>query len=128
MGERNKAGQFLPGHKGIGGRKVGSRNKLSESFLSDLERVWRKKGLKALERVAEDEPATLVKVAASLIPRELLASMTVNATADHNIFADAQSFAEAFRLARQHIGADLPPMLEIEAAEPDSDDDGIPAN
>ena len=34
--ERNKLGRFLPGHKSIGGRRRGSRNLLSERFLTDL--------------------------------------------------------------------------------------------
>jgi hypothetical protein len=116
---RNRAGQFLKGHPGIGDRKLGSRNKLGEKFLADLEAIWRKRGKAALERVAVDDPAILVKVAASLMPKELIAQQT-NLNFDVSLFADAKNFAEAFRLAKNYLGlsnADAPRMIEIEAEE-----------
>ena len=50
---RNKAGQFLPGHKSIGGRKRGSRNLLSEQFLGDLHDAWKRHGKAVLEAAAK---------------------------------------------------------------------------
>jgi hypothetical protein len=38
--ERNKNGTFVAGHRGGPGRPVGSRNRLAESFLADLQREW----------------------------------------------------------------------------------------
>jgi hypothetical protein len=34
-----------------------------------------------------------------------------------NLFAECRSFAQAFRLARDHIGADEPLMIEAEATD-----------
>jgi hypothetical protein len=122
--ERNKVtGRFVKGHKLVGnGRPLGSRNRLATAFLSDLQRQWMKSGKKALERTAEDDPVAFTKIVAGLLPREMLASViSVNTNVDVSLFADAQNFAEAFRLARQHIGADQPPMIEA-AAEPEQDE------
>ena len=60
-----------PFKKGEGGRKPGSRNKLSEDFLRDICEVWDKYGKDALNSVAVNEPAKFVTVAASLIPKEM---------------------------------------------------------
>jgi hypothetical protein len=116
---RNERGQFLRGHRNVGGRPRGARNLLSERFLSDLQRAWQKHGAKALDKVAAEAPETLVKVIAGLMPRELIA--LANVSVDVNLFADAKNFAEAFRLARRHIGADLP-LIEAEHMENDDDD------
>jgi hypothetical protein len=45
--ERTKTGQFVKGHRGYGGRKLGSRNKLSEAFLTDLHKTWLRHGKKS---------------------------------------------------------------------------------
>lgn len=110
---RNKAGQFLPGHKSQGGRPLGSRNKLSEKFLSDVEKVWKRKGLKALEIVAENDPSTFCKIAASLIPKQLNSTLDVNI----DLFAKARTRLEAYRMARDFIGAENNEPLLI-VAEP----------
>jgi hypothetical protein len=68
-----KTGRFLPGNPGsrAGGRPRGSRNRLSEKFLADFHAVWEDQGLEALQKVAESDPSTFVRVAASLLPRKL---------------------------------------------------------
>jgi hypothetical protein len=121
--ERDGTGKFLRGHRGFGGRPKGARNLLAESFLKDLETTWKRHGIRALEKLAADDPAVLVRVVASVLPKELFAQfVNVNANVDLNLFADAKSYAEAFRLARRHIGADLPPMIEG-AIEPEEEFD-----
>ena len=41
------------------------------------------------------------------MPKELFAQfVNVNANVDLNLLADAKSYAEAFKVARQYIGAD----------------------
>lgn len=57
------------------GRPKGSRHKLSESFLKDLNEVWREGGPAALRIVARDDPATFIRVIASILPKE--AELTV---------------------------------------------------
>jgi hypothetical protein len=67
--ERSKGGQFLKGHGRVGGRKIGSRNKLSEAFLADLHSRWLKHGKKVLDRVAETAPETFLRVCATVLPK-----------------------------------------------------------
>jgi hypothetical protein len=122
---RTRGGQFAKGHATPwGGRKPGSRNKLAHSFLSDLQKQWMKSGKRVLERTAEDDPVAFAKIVAGILPREVLASViSVNTNVDVSLFADARNFAEAFRMARAHIGADPPMMIEgaveLEQDEPD---------
>ena len=63
---------FEPGESGNpAGRPKGSRNKLSEAFVTDLFETWQTHGRKAIERVVNETPAAYLKVVASLVPREL---------------------------------------------------------
>jgi hypothetical protein len=67
-----KTGRFLPGTRGRGGgRPLGSRHKLSAKFLADFHAAWEQYGVAALQKVAEHDPSTFVRVAASLLPRKL---------------------------------------------------------
>ncbi|WP_315806567.1 MULTISPECIES: hypothetical protein [unclassified Bradyrhizobium] len=71
-----KSGRFQTGNIG-GGRKPGSRNKLSEAFLSDVEASWRQHGAEVLDRVARDEPGTYLRAIVALMPREAMLSVDV---------------------------------------------------
>lgn len=53
------------------GRPKGSRNKLGEAFLKDFLEVWEEGGLDALQRVRKFDPATFIRVAASILPKEI---------------------------------------------------------
>ena len=116
---RAKNGTFLPGRQGGPGRPVGSRNRLSEKFLADLQRVWLKKGAAALDKVADSNPEVLVRVVASILPRQLDAMLTMNV----DIFAKARTRLEAYRLARDFIGAEdeEPRLIEAQAVEVEDD-------
>jgi len=94
--ERN--GRFLPGNSGNGGRKPGSRNKLGEAFVEDLRDCWQQHGAEALQRVARDDPATLLKVIASLLPKDLNLNVGVN----------VETFVQTFRSAQAMLGNDPP--------------------
>jgi hypothetical protein len=77
-----KTGRFLTGHKRPGpGRPRGSRAKLSEQFVSDLADAWQKHGIEALERCAQEEPATFVRTIANLLPRDIRIDATIDVTA-----------------------------------------------
>lgn len=90
--ERDKRnGRFVTGGKPGPGRAVGSRNKLTESFAVDLKRAWEIHGTDVLDRVARDEPGTLLKVIASLMPKDL--------NLHHDVTVDVRDFAQQFRAA-----------------------------
>jgi len=63
---------WKPGQSGNpAGRKPGSRNKLVEDFVSDLQEKWRTDGADILDRVAANEPAKIVEVISRLAPKDI---------------------------------------------------------
>ena len=122
--QRAKDGTFVRGHVGYGGRKPGSRNKLAESFLSDLQREWARSGRKALELTATTDPVAFTKIVANLLPKEMLASViNVSAKVDVNLLADVNDFAAAYQAWGKAIGVAKPPLLEASPEEDVAQDD-----
>jgi hypothetical protein len=69
---RDDKGRWLPGvPQHGGGRPKGVKHKLGQSFLNDLALHWQTEGADILKRVTKDDPATVLRVIASLIPKEL---------------------------------------------------------
>lgn len=64
-------GRFLTGNNG-GGRPKGSRNKLGEQFLSDLQELWAEEGADVLKEARDDRPMEFAKMVAGILPKELL--------------------------------------------------------
>jgi len=63
-------GQFKKGKKGGPGRPKGARSKLGEKFLQDLYAAWLEEGSKVIQEVIKTKPEALLKVVASLLPKE----------------------------------------------------------
>jgi hypothetical protein len=68
---RDDQGRFLTGNSG-GGRRKGSRNKLTERFLDTIADDFAAHGADAIAKVRVDDPAAYLKIVGSLIPRELI--------------------------------------------------------
>jgi hypothetical protein len=121
---RDANGKFLRGHRVLAGagRPLGSRPKLAEAFLADLTKEWGVSGRKALKRCAQADPVQFCKLVGALLPRQVVGELvTLSATVDaKDLFAAARDYAQAFEIARQHIGAELPPMIECEV-EPEEE-------
>lgn len=98
-----RTGRFVSGNSGGPGRKVGSRNKLGEAFVADLRDAWAEHGPDVIARVARDDPAALLKVIASLMPK----TIDLNA----NIGIDARNVLDAFRQAVGLLGNEPPKVL-----------------
>jgi hypothetical protein len=76
---KNKSNQFQKGQSGNpAGRPRGSRNKLSERFISDLAALWEEQGSSILQKVAEDNPARLLIVMVQILPKNFQLAMTDN--------------------------------------------------
>lgn len=67
--------KFEKGHPGGPGRPKGARTKLQEAFWKDFAGAWEQHGAAALMKVATEDPSTFVKVAASVMPKELEATV-----------------------------------------------------
>lgn len=69
---------FKPGQSGNpAGKPKGARNKLQEAFWKDFAGAWEQHGVGALLKVATEDPATFVKVAASVMPKEIEGAIEV---------------------------------------------------
>jgi hypothetical protein len=67
---------FELGRAKTGGRRKGSRNKISEAFLKDLAAEWEISGPAALKVMAKEDPSGFVKVTAALLPKEFEITQT----------------------------------------------------
>jgi hypothetical protein len=70
---RHKASR-KPGN--VLGRNAGSKNAISHAFLKDLQALWEDQGPAILKRVAKRNPEALIRVMASLVPKEMAVDET----------------------------------------------------
>ncbi len=75
--EKKQHHGFTPGVSGNPkGRPKGSRNKFSETFLSNLCEDFEEHGAAAIQRVRLNDPSTYMRVCAALIPKEMKVEQT----------------------------------------------------
>ena len=69
------------------GRPAAIRNRFSNAFLADFLTDWQANGAAAIKTVRMRDPSTYLRVAASILPKELMvdAVMTTGMTADERI-------------------------------------------
>lgn len=97
VAERDGQGRFLSGNNG-GGRKKGSRNRLTETFLAAIEGDFAEHGADVLEKLRTDDPAAYLRIIASLVPRGLI--LKREQEPDFSDMTDeelAEMFGRAFR-------------------------------
>lgn len=69
-------GKFVKGQSGNpAGKPLGTRNRLIESFVTDLQEKWRTDGASILDRLAINEPAKLVEAISRLAPRDVAVTL-----------------------------------------------------
>lgn len=110
-------GKFKKGNTAVGaGRPRGSRNKVGELFLMDLQDLWADQGMKILHRVARDKPHEVLKVIASLLPRQLHVQM--NQLAD---YSDEQLAQLRAMLEVRVEGREDPKLIEGQVIDAESE-------
>lgn len=53
------------------GRPKGSRAKLAESFINDIQEDWKDNGKAVLAKVRTEDPSTYLRVVAAVLPKEI---------------------------------------------------------
>jgi hypothetical protein len=103
LDERGLAHRWQSGQSGNpAGRPLGTRNKFSESFVSDVAAVWADRGRGILEKMAEDEPARFAELCGRLIPRDV--SLTISERLPGGLDADDwQITMEVLQATRQAL-------------------------
>jgi hypothetical protein len=99
------------------GRKPGSRNRINEAFLVDLEDIWRRRGPEMMEKAATAEPMQFVKMVAGLQPSKIESELTVNNTFAQFNLTDPREFAAAWEIARKVVYGQAP-MIEADEGVP----------
>lgn len=104
--KRAEGGRFAPGGPAGPGRPKGSRNKLCEDFIADLQKFWEEGGAKVIQDVAETRPHELLKAVASLCPKDVTVKVDPLAEIDDDELDSLIHAARALRRLHQEDGGD----------------------
>jgi hypothetical protein len=99
--ERDSKGRFLSGTKPGPGRKLGSRNRHTENFLTEFADDFEKHGAAVIAKVRVERPEIYLRIACDLLPRHAELDVDV-----HHAFTGVGDVLEAFRLATDLLGTD----------------------
>lgn len=69
----------------VNGKPRETRNKLSNAFIHALLTSFNEQGVKVIDRVIAEEPATYLKVIASIMPKELEISNNIGDLTDEQL-------------------------------------------
>jgi len=99
--ERDSKGRFLAGNSGNGGRKRGSRNRLTDQFLTVIADDFAEHGAEALAKLREKDPAAYLQLVGGLVPRELIAKHETEHDYSEMTLEEVQEFLERQRMNRE---------------------------
>jgi len=97
--------RFAPGSNG---RPKGSRDRLSAAFLKAMSDDFDTNGVAVVERVRTEDPATYLRVVASLLPKEVEIS--------RRVFDDVSEdeLAAVIEILREEVRKETPPASKPE--------------
>jgi hypothetical protein len=87
-----------------GGRPAGVRNRFSGAFLTDFLADWEAGGAAAIKVVRLRDPSTYVRVAASILPKELMVEAVTSGLS-------AEERTEMIAMSKQHLLTKQEPVL-----------------
>lgn len=96
------------------GRGKGTRNRISQQLVDDFTRHWAEHGYAAIEKVYADNPGLYLKIATSLVPKELLLQVSKP--------LDEMSDAELARVALDAAPKLIAHFAQEQEAHDDEDD------
>jgi hypothetical protein len=111
------------------GRGKGIPNKFSQQLVADFAADWREHGAAAIEQLRKENVAAYVKIATSLVPRELLlqVSRPLAELSDDELEAAALAERDQAAMLIEHIrlrgGAQLIEQAQREVLGEDESDD-----
>lgn len=108
--DRGARGQFVKGHKGRGGRPANTPTKFGQRFREDMDKVWAKRGRKALNNIDDKE---LVKAAIQLYPKQVEIEAKFQIEQQTKISLEVSNFIDAWKI----VGAEPPKLIEAQAIE-----------
>jgi hypothetical protein len=95
---RDDQGRFLTGNSG-GGRRKGSRNRLTEVFMSAIADDFAEHGAEAIARVRSNDPVTYLRIIAAIVPPDLVLKRELEPAIDYAelTYEEAGKLADAER-------------------------------
>lgn len=117
--ERGAGGRFVKGHKRLGGRDKGSRDKLTKKFVDALLAEFRRSGPGCLQRMAKEDPTAFSKLVAGLLPKEMQSTLSVNQNVNIGLSPEMAIWSEAYDAWGRFLGARRP--VELIEAKPVSE-------
>ena len=103
-GKRDGGGRWRTGVSGNPtGKLKGTRSRLSRAYVADLAKVYSKRGFKALDNLAQDDPEAFLRLVAALVPRDL----KVAVGGDNGFVAALQALSRSIHAERRTQDAQL---------------------
>ena len=110
------------------GRGRGTPNKFSQQLVADFACHWRDCGYAAIEKVYAENPGLYLKIATSLVPRELLLSIArpmeqmTDVELQEAALCEQEASAKLIEQVRLRGGAELIEQAQRELTGEDDDD------